>query len=186
MTYLVDTNVFLRLVSRNDPDRNSILDALRNLGARNEDLFYTSQVLGEFWAVCTRPSTARGGLRPFTRRDGKKGPHDRALLPTPSRQSRHSSRMARLIVTHSSDGSRSARRPSGLRLANAVGVQTHPLPQVVLTGAALHEKSESHPRKWVGWFRSALPSCSERIPESPQLPLVGFAKFLRSSFLGWT
>lgn len=61
MAYLVDTNVFLRLVSRNDPDRNTILDALRNLGARNEDLFYTSQVLAEFWAVCTRPSAARGG-----------------------------------------------------------------------------------------------------------------------------
>ncbi len=61
MAYPVDTNVFLRLVSRNDPDRNSVLGAFRNLNARNEDLCYTSQVLAEFWTVCTRPSTARGG-----------------------------------------------------------------------------------------------------------------------------
>ncbi len=61
MAYLVDTNVFLRLVSRNDPDRNSVLRAFRNLNSRNEDLVYTSQVLAEFWTVCTRPSAARGG-----------------------------------------------------------------------------------------------------------------------------
>jgi len=61
MAHLVDTNVFLRLVSRNDPDRNTVLDAFRNLNARNEDLCYTSQILAEFWTVCTRPSTVRGG-----------------------------------------------------------------------------------------------------------------------------
>ena len=61
MAYLVDTNVFLRLVSRHDPERKVVLDALRMLNARNEDLVYSSQVLAEFWTVCTRPSTARGG-----------------------------------------------------------------------------------------------------------------------------
>lgn len=33
MAYPVDANVFLRLVSRNDPDRNSVLDAFRSLNA---------------------------------------------------------------------------------------------------------------------------------------------------------
>jgi predicted nucleic acid-binding protein len=61
MAYLVDTNVFLRLVSRHDPDRPAVLNALRNLTSRNEVLVYTSQILAEFWTVCTRPSTARGG-----------------------------------------------------------------------------------------------------------------------------
>lgn len=61
MAYLVDTNVFLRLVSEGDPDRRTALDAIQKLRARNEDLCYTSQVLAEFWAVCTRPATARGG-----------------------------------------------------------------------------------------------------------------------------
>lgn len=61
MAYVVDTNVFLRLVPKKDPDRTSVLDALRILSAANEALFYTTQVLGEFWTVCTRPASARGG-----------------------------------------------------------------------------------------------------------------------------
>jgi predicted nucleic acid-binding protein len=61
MAYLVDSNVFLRLVPANDPDRVNVLRALAKLRADNEDLFYTSQVLAEFWTVCTRPESARGG-----------------------------------------------------------------------------------------------------------------------------
>lgn len=61
MSFLVDTNVFLRLVPKNDPDRQTVLNALRKLRARKEALYYTTQVLAEFWTVCTRPATARGG-----------------------------------------------------------------------------------------------------------------------------
>jgi predicted nucleic acid-binding protein len=61
MAYLVDTNVFLRLVPKKDPDRSVVLNALRKLRAANEELFYTTQVLAEFWTVCTRPASARGG-----------------------------------------------------------------------------------------------------------------------------
>lgn len=61
MPFLVDTNVFLRLVPKNDPDRQLVLDAFRTLSARNEEFYYTTQVLSEFWTVCTRPTTARGG-----------------------------------------------------------------------------------------------------------------------------
>ncbi len=61
MAYLVDTNVFLRLVPESDPDRPVVLAALRQLRDQNEQLFYTTQVLAEFWTVCTRPATARGG-----------------------------------------------------------------------------------------------------------------------------
>jgi predicted nucleic acid-binding protein len=39
-----------------------VLEALRKLRAANEPIYYTPQVLAEFWNVCTRPSTARGGL----------------------------------------------------------------------------------------------------------------------------
>ena len=62
MAYLVDTNVFIRLASRNDPLRQVCLNALRKLRSRNEVLCYTPQVLGEFWSVCTRPPTSAGGL----------------------------------------------------------------------------------------------------------------------------
>jgi len=61
MSYLIDTNIFLRLVPDTDPDRPQVLSALRQLRAQQEQLFYTSQVLAEFWVVCTRPTTARGG-----------------------------------------------------------------------------------------------------------------------------
>jgi predicted nucleic acid-binding protein len=61
MAYLVDTNVFLRLVTERDPDRAVVLAALGKLRADQEELCYTTQVLAEFWTVCTRPATARGG-----------------------------------------------------------------------------------------------------------------------------
>ncbi|HLG16946.1 MAG TPA: type II toxin-antitoxin system VapC family toxin [Blastocatellia bacterium] len=62
MAYLFDTNLFLRLAHRNDPQRQMALDALRRLRSRNEVLCFTPQVLSEFWNVGTRPASARGGL----------------------------------------------------------------------------------------------------------------------------
>ena len=62
MPYLFDTNIFLRLASQNDPQRPTALGALQKLRAQNEVLCYTPQVLSEFWNVCTRPATSRGGL----------------------------------------------------------------------------------------------------------------------------
>jgi predicted nucleic acid-binding protein len=62
MAYLIDSNIFIRLASRNDPLRQICLDALRKLRSRNEEICYTPQVVIEFWNVCTRPATARGGL----------------------------------------------------------------------------------------------------------------------------
>lgn len=101
MPYLVDTNVFLRLVSRNDPDRNTVLDALRNLGARNEGLFYTSQVLAEFWTVCTRPSKARGGYGLSPEQTERKARMiERYCRLLPDSLATHQE-WRRLIVTHS-------------------------------------------------------------------------------------
>ncbi|MFN7623531.1 MAG: type II toxin-antitoxin system VapC family toxin [Acidobacteriota bacterium] len=62
MPYLIDTNVFLRLVPDSDPDRLLVISALRKLRAQNEQLFYTTQVLAEFWAVCTRPERHEGAM----------------------------------------------------------------------------------------------------------------------------
>jgi predicted nucleic acid-binding protein len=62
MACLLDTNVLLRVARKNDPERPTVLSALRKLSARGEEFCYTTQVLGEFWNVCTRPHTARGGL----------------------------------------------------------------------------------------------------------------------------
>jgi predicted nucleic acid-binding protein len=62
MPYLIDTNIFLRVAKRNDPERATCLEALQLLAAHQEDLCYTTQTLVEFWNVCTRPASARGGL----------------------------------------------------------------------------------------------------------------------------
>jgi predicted nucleic acid-binding protein len=61
LPYLIDTNVFLRIVPKTDPDRAIALSALRKLIENDAELYYTTQVLAEFWTVCTRPPTARGG-----------------------------------------------------------------------------------------------------------------------------
>lgn len=62
MAYLIDSNIFLRLATRTDPFRPICLQALRKLRSRNEVLCYTPQIISEFWNVCTRPASARGGL----------------------------------------------------------------------------------------------------------------------------
>lgn len=62
MLHLVDSNVLLRLVQRSDPLYSTAWTAVGKLHRRGDTLAYTSQVLGEFWNVCTRPTTARGGF----------------------------------------------------------------------------------------------------------------------------
>ena len=61
MGYLFDSNILIRLVHRNHPDHAVIRNAVRNLKVMGETGHYTSQNLGEFWNVTTRPASARGG-----------------------------------------------------------------------------------------------------------------------------
>lgn len=60
--YLVDTNILLRFLLRNDPAYPTIRQAVRILKTRPEHLITTSQNIVEFWNVCTRPPAVRGGL----------------------------------------------------------------------------------------------------------------------------
>jgi predicted nucleic acid-binding protein len=62
MLVLADSNVLLRLFHQSDPLHSVVRSAIHTLRARGDRLCYTSQVLGEFWNVCTRPVTARGGF----------------------------------------------------------------------------------------------------------------------------
>jgi predicted nucleic acid-binding protein len=61
MRILVDTGVLLRVLHRDDPQYLSIRDAIRKLNLRGDTLVTSLQNIGEFWNVCTRPSSARGG-----------------------------------------------------------------------------------------------------------------------------
>ena len=60
--YLADTNILLRFLLRNDPAYPIIRQAVRTLKTRREQVVTTPQNIAEFWNVCTRPTTARGGL----------------------------------------------------------------------------------------------------------------------------
>ena len=58
----VDTGILLRLLDRNDPQHTAIRQAFRVLRASGETLVISPQNAAEFWNVCTRPATARGGF----------------------------------------------------------------------------------------------------------------------------
>jgi predicted nucleic acid-binding protein len=57
-----DTGVLLRLFEPNDPLHPVIHQAVDLLDTRGVDHITGTQNIGEFWNVCTRPATARGGL----------------------------------------------------------------------------------------------------------------------------
>ena len=60
--YLADTNILLRFLLLNDPAYPRIRQAVRTLKTRGELIVTTPQNMAEFWNVCTRPITVRGGL----------------------------------------------------------------------------------------------------------------------------
>jgi len=60
ISYLVDTNILLRLVQPDSPEYASIRQCTDLLWAQGANLFYTSQNLAEFWNVCTRPANRNG------------------------------------------------------------------------------------------------------------------------------
>lgn len=64
-SYLLDTNVLLRLYQPNSPEFSSIRRAVNSLHRANAALYYLSQNIIEFWNVSTRPLAQNGyGLSP--------------------------------------------------------------------------------------------------------------------------
>ncbi|WP_414545444.1 type II toxin-antitoxin system VapC family toxin [Nostoc sp. CCY0012] len=59
---MADTNILLRFISPSDPNHILVRDAIYFLLNSEETVCYTSQIMGEFWNVCTRPTTARSGF----------------------------------------------------------------------------------------------------------------------------
>jgi predicted nucleic acid-binding protein len=65
MQVLLDSNILLRWLEPNHPDQLIVDAAVGRLLLSNADLCYTSQNLGEFWNVLTRPADRNGyGLSP--------------------------------------------------------------------------------------------------------------------------
>lgn len=59
--HFIDTNVLLRFLTPGDFFYPQIRQALISLRTKGEQLCTTSQNIAEFWNVCTRPSSSRGG-----------------------------------------------------------------------------------------------------------------------------
>ncbi len=57
-----DTGILLRLLDRADPFHASIRQAIRRLHSRGDEPVTSPQNAAEFWNVCTRPVSARGGF----------------------------------------------------------------------------------------------------------------------------
>ncbi len=62
MIVVLDSGILLRLVDRSDPLHPTVRAAVRALKIRGDTLSMAAQNIAEFWNVCTRPATARGGL----------------------------------------------------------------------------------------------------------------------------
>jgi predicted nucleic acid-binding protein len=59
-SYLLDTNILLRLSLPGGPDDEVVVSAVGRLVAEEATLFYTLQNAAEFWNVCTRPRERNG------------------------------------------------------------------------------------------------------------------------------
>jgi predicted nucleic acid-binding protein len=62
MLILADTNVLIRMEIAGHPDHVEAASAVRILRAAGHTFGMAAQGASEFWNVCTRPATARGGL----------------------------------------------------------------------------------------------------------------------------
>jgi predicted nucleic acid-binding protein len=60
MAYLPDTNIVLRLVNKNDPLHQVVLQAIEKLEQSGEQIAIVPQVLVEFWTVASRPTNVNG------------------------------------------------------------------------------------------------------------------------------
>lgn len=62
MRILADSGILLRLFELGDPRTDAVLRTVAALRLRGDTLVTAAQNIAEFWNVCTRPSTARGGF----------------------------------------------------------------------------------------------------------------------------
>lgn len=59
-TFLVDTNVLLRIPKRSDPHHLVVDHALSTFAIQGVTLYYTHQNIAEFWNTMTRPQSRNG------------------------------------------------------------------------------------------------------------------------------
>jgi predicted nucleic acid-binding protein len=61
MFVLADTGVLLRLFEPSDPQHLAVRNSIIQLESQGDEIVAAPQNIAEFWNVCTRPSSSRGG-----------------------------------------------------------------------------------------------------------------------------
>jgi predicted nucleic acid-binding protein len=100
---LLDSNILLRMSQRADPHYEAIRSALRILRNQGTRLCYTSQTLGEFWNVSTRPLDKNGFGLSIADTDEIAREIERDFEFLPDTQSVHD-HWRRLVVEHEVKG----------------------------------------------------------------------------------
>jgi predicted nucleic acid-binding protein len=59
-SFVIDTNVLLRVTDTSSAQHKSVLKAIASLKENGQELFIAPQVLMEFWSVATRPAAVNG------------------------------------------------------------------------------------------------------------------------------
>jgi len=60
VSYLIDTNIFLRSRDAESPDRDACIRVVQHLIDTDESAYVCTQVLAEYWVVATRPCAVNG------------------------------------------------------------------------------------------------------------------------------
>jgi predicted nucleic acid-binding protein len=72
MLVLCDSGILLRLFEPNDPLHLAVRTSVTALQTRGDQLVTAPQNVAEFWNVCTRPTSARGGFGLDTAEDDRR------------------------------------------------------------------------------------------------------------------
>jgi predicted nucleic acid-binding protein len=104
MFILVDSGILLRLLERTDLQHLAIRQVVRTLRSRGDTLITAPQNAAEFWNVCTRPATARGGFGLTVAEAERRLRIVERLFPVLSEHPAAYSLWRRLVVTHAVQG----------------------------------------------------------------------------------
>lgn len=103
MSYLLDTNILIRLANPSDVDSIMVRSVVEGLIEQGESLCFAAQNLVEFWNVCTRPIGKNGLGLSVAGTDAKATIVEARFRFLPDSVSVHS-QWRRLVVQHSVSG----------------------------------------------------------------------------------
>lgn len=104
MSYLPDTGILLRLPNRNDPEHLDVRRAMRAIKQTGAEMFTLTQNVAEFWSVCTRPTSARGGYGLSIPETSRRLRLIERLVPVLAEPKNAYAAWKRLVIDHSVTG----------------------------------------------------------------------------------